>query len=103
MEYFRLVEFSTGFWPLATGDWSLVTGHWLLVSSSASSKKLVARGLTPETRNQNLKPCFVNYLWDATLEVVSKPQIRLKGSAKAGFQMFGTRKLRLNFAQHFVK
>jgi len=47
--YFGPVEFFTGFWPLAAGGWSLVTGHWLFVSGSASSKKPVARGLTPET------------------------------------------------------
>jgi hypothetical protein len=30
---------------------------------------------------------IVNYFWDGTAEVVSKPQIRLKGKAQAGRKM----------------
>jgi hypothetical protein len=56
--YFSPVEFFIGFWSLATGLWQLVscrrslaTCLWVSQQQEASSKK----------------PCFANYLRDATL------------------------------------
>jgi hypothetical protein len=60
----------TGFWSLATGLWQLVSCHWLPVSGSASSKKPAASSEKPK-----IKPSFVNYMRDATLDAFH-PEIK---------------------------
>jgi hypothetical protein len=59
-----------------SGRWLLAPGLWQLVSCYGSLAACLWIGQQQEARSQKpkIKPCFVNYLRDTTLEVVSKPQ-----------------------------